>query len=133
MKPQNKLALVVAYYLSRLDKEAITNLGYKTFKEAATDIGQILDVNPNTVKNMRDEFDYHLQNARIGWRRELTGSRLKVFQTFQMTDDNELTDIVKEILTNGEWTKTDSYKDLLSVLGRDEKGTGAAGIFIPVS
>lgn len=132
MKPQNELALVVAYYLSQLDKEGITNLGYKTFNEAANDIGRILDVKPRTVTNMRDEFDYHMQNGRIGWRRELKGSRLKVFQTFQMTDDNELTEIIKEILTNTQWTKTDSYQDLRSVLSRDQKDAGsvAAGTFV---
>lgn len=130
MKPQNELALVVAYYLSRLDREAVANLGYKSFHEAAEEVGKILDVKPNTVKNMRDEFDYHIQNTRIGWRRELRGSRLKVFHTFQMTDDNELTEIVREILTNREWTKTDSYKDLKSVLSRDDKETGATGTFI---
>ena len=82
MKPQNELALVVAYYLSRLDREAVASLGYKSFNEAAEDIGKILDVKPNTIKNMRDEFDYSMQNSRIGWRRELRGSRLKVFHTF---------------------------------------------------
>lgn len=130
MKPQNELALVVAYYLSRLDREAVANLGYKSFNEAAEEIGKILDVKPSTIKNMRDEFDYRMQNARIGWRRELRGSRLKVFHTFQMTDDNELTEIVKEILTNRSWTETDSYKDLKSVLSRGDKGTRAPGNFI---
>ncbi len=130
MKPQNELALVVAYYLSRLDKEALAKLGYKTFNEAAADIGDILDVKPNTVKNMRDEFDFHLHNKRVGWRKELKGSRLKVYQMFQMTDDDELTEVIKEILTNKQWTKTDSYEDLHSVLSRDEKDAGKAGTFI---
>ena len=130
MKPQNELALVVAYYLSRLDREAVASLGYKSFNEAAEDIGKILDVKPNTIKNMRDEFDYSMQNSRIGWRRELRGSRLKVFHTFQMTDDNELTEIVREILTNKKWVETDSYNDLKSILARDDQGFKTPGAFI---
>jgi hypothetical protein len=124
MKPQNELALIVAYYLSRLDKEAYAQLGFKTFNQAAREIGGNLDVKPSTVKNMRDEFDYHLQNSRIGWRRELRGSRLKVLQTFQMTEDGELLEIVKEILENREWTHTESYQDIHALLRESEKKLG---------
>lgn len=130
MKPQNELALVVAYYLSRLDKEGVARLGYKTFNEAADSIGRTLDVKTNTVKNMRDEFDYHLDNSRVGWRKELTASRQKVFQMFQFTDDDELTEIIKEILTNKQWTQTDSYDDLRSALNRDKKSSTTSGTYI---
>lgn len=130
MSPQNELALVIAYYLSRSDKDAVTNLGYTTFREAIVDIGNTLGVKPNTVKNMRDEFDYHMHNSRIGWRRELRGSRLKVFRTFQMTDDNELLEISKEILTNKNWVDTDNFKDLQSVLSSSEKKSSSPGVFV---
>ena len=42
MKPENELALIVGYYLSRLDRDAYRELGYKTFTDAVTGIGSIL-------------------------------------------------------------------------------------------
>jgi sporulation protein YlmC with PRC-barrel domain len=51
MKPQNELALIVAYYLSRLDRKGYSALGYKNYNEAAKRIGTILDVKLNTIKN----------------------------------------------------------------------------------
>lgn len=130
MKPQNELALIVAYYLSRLDKESYGRLGYKTFNEAARELGSILDVKPTTLKNMRDEFDYHLQNSRIGWRRELRGSRLKVVQAFQLTEDSELLQIVKEILENKDMLHTDAYHDIHLVLSDEQNRTAQAREFV---
>ena len=77
MKPQNELALIVAYYLSRFDKQGYSLLGYKTFMDATKGIGLTLGVKPRTIQGMRDEFDPYNQNNRIGWERELRGSRLK--------------------------------------------------------
>lgn len=131
MKPQNELALIVAYYLSRLDKEGYSLLGYKSFREAVRKIGAILDVNPNTVKNMRDEFDPYHQNSRIGWQRELRGSRQKILKAFQETDDATLLELVKEILFNNEFKKTEEYKDI-HFLFEDKKQESKQGksIFI---
>lgn len=102
MKPQNELALIVAYFLSRNDSRGHILLGYKTFAEAIKQIGEILDVKKNTIKNMRDEFDFHHQNSRVGWRRELRGSRMKVIETFQETDDDTLLEIVRSILSKSD-------------------------------
>lgn len=131
MKPQNELALIVAYYLSRLDKESYGRLGYKTFNETARKIGTILNVKATTIKNMRDEFDHHLQNSRIGWKRELRGSRLKVFQTLQMTEDDELLEIVKEIIENSDFISSSAYKDIEALLKAGEKAQNQAKVFVP--
>lgn len=112
MKPQNELALIIGYYLSRMDREGYSLLGYKTFSEATIKIGEILSVKKNTIKNMRDEFDPYHQNNRIGWKRELRGSRFKILQTFQETDDETLLEIVKEILSNKEFRSTEEYQDI---------------------
>jgi hypothetical protein len=93
-------------------------------------IGDLLDVKPNTIKNMRDEFDYHLENSRVGWKRELRGSRLKVLQTFQMIDDEELLEIVREILDNKDWRNSDSYKDIQIILDESEKSSNKEKVFI---
>ncbi|MDO8495236.1 MAG: DUF3883 domain-containing protein [bacterium] len=123
MKPQNELALVIAYYLSRFDKNGYLTLGYKSFNEAAREVGRILDVKPNTVKNMRDEFDPYHQNSRIGWKRELRGSRLKILKAFQETDDETLLEIVKEILYNIEFKKSEEYGDIRTLFGDKKQGS----------
>ncbi|MDE1874538.1 MAG: DUF3883 domain-containing protein, partial [Patescibacteria group bacterium] len=112
MKPQNELALIIAYYLSRLDKTGYLELGYKNFAEATKEIGRILNVKPNTIKNMRDEFDPYHQNDRIGWKRELRGSRLKVLKAFQETDDETLFEIIKEMLQNNKFKDTEEHLDI---------------------
>ncbi len=99
MKKQNSLALVVAYYLSRYDKAAYDQLGYRTKTGAHEEIGRILGVNPNSVKNMRDEFDPLHDNTRAGWhQRGLRPSRKKVFEAFGDMSEMELHDVVVEIL-----------------------------------
>jgi len=121
MKPQNELALIIAYYLSRFDKLGLALLGYNSFIEATKDIGLILGVKPRTIQGMRDEFDPYNQNNRVGWKRELRGSRLKVLETFQESDDATLLEIVKEILNNKEFKNTEECQDLKSLFSENKK------------
>ncbi|MBI4427238.1 MAG: hypothetical protein HY569_02035 [Candidatus Magasanikbacteria bacterium] len=94
MSDNNKLALISAYYLSRFDREAVADLGYSSFNEAARSIGKILSVKPKTIQNMRDEFDPYHNNKRAGWyQRTLAGSRKKVVRAFQDLDKHSLQDI----------------------------------------
>jgi hypothetical protein len=134
MKESHKLALIVAYYLSRCDREAVRNLGYSTFAQATKEIGTILGVKQTTIKNMRDEFDPYHDNSRVGWLRPAIGSRAKVMQTFQDTDDDTLHEIVKEILSNKTFSETEAYTDITALLSEpDQKKNHAAalGIYIP--
>jgi len=112
MTDNNKLALIVAYYLSRFDRDAYINLGYSSFRQAIIEIGKILNVKPNTVKNMRDEFDPYHSNRRIGWQRDLRGSRVKVLRAFQNTDEETLLEIIKEILFNKDFNETGERVDI---------------------
>lgn len=112
MKINHQLALIVSYYLSRCDKEGYVSLGYSSFNEATKKIGEILDVKVNTIKNMRDEFDPHHENGRVGWLRELRGSRLKVLESFQDTDDNTLLEIVRGILFDQDFRNSDQYEEI---------------------
>jgi DNA-binding Lrp family transcriptional regulator len=57
MDEPNKLALIAAYHLSRDDRNALRLLQFDNFTAAFDEIGRRLGVKPNTVKNMRDEFD----------------------------------------------------------------------------
>ncbi len=97
---KKRIALIVSYYLSRCDLEAVHLLGYSGFTEAFKDLGDILNENPNNIKNMRDEFDPHFPNDRKGWyQRPLSPSRQEVFEQFSQYSDIELDLYVKKILS----------------------------------
>lgn len=96
---KRKKSLIVSYYLSRCDMNAVQSLGYKGFTEAFNKIGDILDENPNNLKNMRDEFDPYFENKRRGWyQRPLGKSRQEVFTELASYSDKELEKLVKDIL-----------------------------------
>jgi hypothetical protein len=101
MKKQNELALIIAFYMSKYDKSACHNLGYRNFTEACRNIGSNLDVKPSTLRNMRDEFDSVNETIRAGWyQRPLRPSRLAVAQAFDAMTEATLGDLVKEIISD---------------------------------
>ena len=96
-KDKKKVALIVAYYLSRCDVDAVHALGYSGFREAFRELGDILNENPNNIKNMRDEFDPYFSNNRKGWyQRPLSISRQEVYDRFSQYSDMELELYVKK-------------------------------------
>lgn len=93
-------ALIVAYYLSRFDDAAYSNLGFDNKTRAHSALGNMLATNPNTLKLRRDDFD-PLHGHRVGWYQTKLSPRLaKVVETFQELSIEELNDIVLEILTD---------------------------------
>ncbi|WP_026691874.1 DUF3883 domain-containing protein [Peribacillus kribbensis] len=123
MEYNHKLALIVAYYLSKFDWKAIENLGYKKFRHAFEDIGRILNVKPNTIKNMRDEFDPLNPNERLGWyQRELRPSRLQVVEKYENLSEVAFTEIVKDILRSNENEEpTVELQTYVELIGNDEE------------
>ena len=88
---KKRKGLIVAYYLSRCNMNAVLSLGYKSFREAFQGIGDILNENPNNIKNMRDEFDPYFDNGRRGWyQRELRASRKEIFDEFANYSNQDL-------------------------------------------
>jgi hypothetical protein len=99
MLENHRLALIVAFYLSKFNDDAINNLGYKNFTYAFCEIGKRLVVKSNTVKNMRDEFDPLHPNNRKGWyQRELRPSRKDVYEKYKNLTEAELREVVKGII-----------------------------------
>jgi hypothetical protein len=132
MKRENSLALIVAYYLSKYDRVGYENLGFKSLTEAHHQIGRILNVNPNSVKNMRDEFDPIHSTPRVGWyQRELRPSRLKVVESFQELSEEELRDIVLEILTDPNFSDSEEGRVITSPLRpKGHSMKGKPGVFV---
>lgn len=92
-------SLTVAYYLSRVDKEALKQLGYTNYTDAFKKLATILGQKASTIKNMRDEFDPYFDNGRKGWyQRELRGTRKEVFDMYSSVSDRKLAEVVKDIL-----------------------------------
>jgi hypothetical protein len=130
MTNNNKLGLIVAYYLSRFDK-AYLDFGYSSFNHATREIGKILDIKPRTIQNFRDELDPWLQDERVGWNKKvLAGSRKQIIQAFQDLDRYALKEIVDEILNNPSFRDSKECHEVLSMFSDREDTTGRKGVFI---
>ena len=122
MENNHKLGLYVSYYLSRFDEQAYQNLGFGNQMETHNKIGEILSVNPHTVKNWRDEFD-PLFGHRVGWyQRPMNPSRIRVAQALESLDEQQVQSIVKDILTGKLIEEPDAEEQLLSIASDDSKG-----------
>lgn len=68
----NKDILRVCFFLSKFntnaDKKANLSFGAHNYSQVFQIIGNKFDVNPNSVKNHRDKFDFLVSSERAGWR-----------------------------------------------------------------
>jgi len=98
MSEQNKKALICAFFLAKFNRSGLPILGCSSFNEAFARLGKQLRVNPNTVKNMRDEFD-PMFGERKGWhQRPLRPSRQSVCDMFENMGMDEMTIFVRNCL-----------------------------------
>jgi hypothetical protein len=99
MKPENELAMIVAFYLSKFGDGGLKGLGFESYTQAFEEIGRCLSVKPNSVKNWRDEFDPYYDNQRKGWhQRKLRQSRHKVMLAFDDLSESFLRAVVSDII-----------------------------------
>ena len=66
-------AHIVAYYLSRFDRDVCRKLGFGNMTDTHEKIGFLLGIPANTIKNFRNAFDPDHENRRRGWWREYLG------------------------------------------------------------
>ncbi len=122
MDSQNAFATIVAYYLSRFDREAYERLGFGNMTATHKAIGRILDVKPNYVKNRRDEFDPLHDNPRVGWyQRPLAPACVRVHEMFQDLDEQTLRGIVEDILNDPAYRQAGDIKEVLSHIKSGER------------
>lgn len=99
MKDEHRLALIVAFYLSKFDSQAYTHLSFESSTRAHQYIGERLSVKASTIQNMRDEFDPYHDNPRKGWyQREISPSRKEVMDNYGSYSESELLKLVQSIL-----------------------------------
>ena len=99
MTPENRLALIVALYLSKFDVVGYQALGYASWTEALEKIGAQISVKPNTIKQMREQFDPLYPNPRVGWyQRPMLRSRIETMQQFGELSLVSYTKLVQTVL-----------------------------------
>jgi len=131
MDNNRKRAHIVAYYLSRFDKAALSNLGYQTDKEAFHKTAEALDVLPNYIKFRRDEFDV-AHPHRKGWhKRPMTMSIINTINALQDIDEPALRSIVLDILEKGEEVEvSDDLESLMKIIP-EEKNKKQKRTYVP--
>lgn len=116
----NQLAIIVAFYLSKFDKEAKTRLGYLTDSEAFNSISEVLGVKPNYIKFRRDEFD-PIHPWRKGWRRPMDYRIMRAIEALRDLSENELGEIVEKILSDAEYREGEEVNRITRLFSKDNK------------
>lgn len=96
----NRIASLIAFFLSKYDRQALAYLGYASFSEAFNKLGEAVNAKPNYIKLRRDEFDvFFPDNPRQGWnKRESTPAVVKFFAEFNVYSFEELGARVKMLI-----------------------------------
>ncbi len=115
VNPNNKFAVIIAYYLARFNKQALQTLGYKSFNSAFEQIAATLNVKKNYVKLRRDEFDF-IYPWRNGWQRPMHRQILRTIEAFQDSEEQDVREVVLEILNNNNFAKTEDGELLASII-----------------
>ena len=112
MKKTSYELSIIAYYLSEYDMKAVKALGYRTRKEAFDEISIILGKENNYLKLRRDEFDVLTSSPRRGWcNREVAPYVKKIYEELHLLSFDELTNIVKKIISAVEERVEDLKKE----------------------
>lgn len=95
--PNRINAHIAALYLAKYNKDAIIELGCKTWNEAYLKVGNAFDYKYTAINHFRDYFDGLLPNHRKGWGDpyELV---VEIFNKFGNYDFETFSEIVKDIL-----------------------------------
>lgn len=125
----NLLAIIVAFYLSKFNKQGLKNLGFKNHTDAFEDTAKILGTKKNYIKFRRDEFDL-IHPWRTGWQRSMDNRVVKAIEVLQDLEEFDLRDIVLRILHDENYRKSEDVKQITSHFSGNKKEEVAVGKFI---
>lgn len=127
MDKSHKLALYVAYYLSRFDLIAYRSLGFENRSKAHHKLGKLLKVKPATLKNMRDEFD-PIHGHRAGWyQRPMSPTRVRIVEALEELSQEEIFEIVTIIIGGISYQENEELDILANIIPtNDEKDSKRA-------
>ena len=125
----NILAVIVAFYLSKYNKDGLKNLGFDSFNDAFEKTADLLSVKKNYVKLTRDEFD-RAYPWRQGWKRLMAKRIIRTIEILDDLEETDVRDIVHNILYNPSYRESADLKDIISLIKNTEEGKVEAGKFI---
>lgn len=89
-------SILTGLYLSKFSKNAISELGFKSYQEAFNVLGFSLGTKPSSIKNYRDEFDPLLPNHRKGWhKRTIRGYCKELYDDFKALNFIDFSELIK--------------------------------------
>lgn len=99
----NRKTSIIAYYLSKYNRDAIHALGYDTYISAFNGISTRFGKSQNYIKLRRDEFDVFMSGDRKGWRnREPAAVVMRMHQNLKNFTFEDLTTIVKALIDDSD-------------------------------
>lgn len=125
----NLLAIIIAFYLSKYNKQGLKNLGFKNDSEAFETTAKILGIKKNYIKFRRDEFD-PIHPWRKGWQRPMDNRIMKSIQVLQDLEESDLRDIVLGILNDENYRSSDEVKQITSLFSEDKEEKNSPGKFV---
>jgi hypothetical protein len=91
--------MLIGMYFAKFENLALDSLGFANFIEAFNIISLIAQINPNSLRNYRDEFAPAFPTKRLGWhKREMHPSRKKILNLYYNLDLNDFTNLIKDII-----------------------------------
>lgn len=91
-------AIVVGLFLSRYNEQGLRSLGFEQFRAAYNTFGFALGVNPQSIKNYRDEFDPLFSNGRVGRARPIRPYCLAIYQRFASLAFPDFVDLLRALV-----------------------------------
>lgn len=97
----NRKISIIAYFLSKYDKDAVNALGYSTFTEAFEGVSMRFGKANNYMKLRRDEFDAIVSTKRQGWnKRAPAAGVLLMHNDLKNFSFEEMAGIVKSLIAD---------------------------------
>ena len=95
----NRKISIIAYFLSKYDKDALQALGYDTYSSAFHELSLKFGKDNNYMKLRRDEFDAIVSTTRQGFnKRNPASSVLLMHNDLKSFTFEELLDVVKDLI-----------------------------------
>lgn len=113
---ENHKISIIAYYLSKYDKDALTHLGFEKYTDAFSQLSAKFGKSNNYMKLRRDEFDAIVSTVRQGWnKRAPAAAVLRIHEELKGFSFIELSNVIDALLSDNLETEQ------LQVLHTDRK------------
>ena len=119
MNNNNILVLYVGYYLARFNKIAYRNLNFGNQQQTHERIGRILSINPNTVKNRRDDFDPFFEHRKGWYQIPLSTQKAQILNALSDMTESEVRIIVEKIIKSNNPSDDDELLFLTEIVDED--------------